>query len=163
MLAVVPGSLPLILCFSKLFNVIKDHEALVDEFCLEITRCVLGSLKLCHNSLEFSQEVIDNCEELLSVVKKQILKSSNVLMRENHQRSVHITLHHFLDFLFSKFTSIETVYRHECMKLWAGLVTQLPKKSPIQQWILSRYVPKLGQKPMYWSLTRISFSKRGGQ
>ena len=49
---------------------IKDHETLVDEFCLEITRCVLGSLKLCHNSLEFSQEVIDNCEELLSVVKK---------------------------------------------------------------------------------------------
>ena len=45
-----------VLCFSKLFNVIKDHETLVDEFCLEITRCVLGSLKLCHNSLEFSQE-----------------------------------------------------------------------------------------------------------
>ena len=69
-----------VLCFSKLFNVIKDHENLVDEFCLEITRCVLGSLKLCHNSLEFSQEVIDNCEELLSVVKKQIIKSSKTLM-----------------------------------------------------------------------------------
>ena len=38
----------------ELFNVIKDHESLVDEFCLEITRCVLGSLKMCHNSLEFS-------------------------------------------------------------------------------------------------------------
>ena len=49
------------------------------------------------------------------------------------------------------------------MKLWAGLVTQLPKKSPIQQWILSRYVPEKGQKPMYWNLARISFAKRGGQ
>ena len=120
-----------VLCFSKLFNVINDHETLVDEFCLEITRCVLGSLKLCHNSLEFSQEVIDNCEELLSVVKKQIIKSSKTLMQPNQQRSVHTSLHHFLDFLFSKFTSIETVYRHECMKLWAGLVSQIHGNSPV--------------------------------
>jgi hypothetical protein len=58
-----------VLCFSKLFAVIKDHEALVDEFCLEISLCVLASLKMCHNSIEFSQEVIENCSELLQVVK----------------------------------------------------------------------------------------------
>ena len=56
---------------------------MVDEYCMEITRCVLISLKMCHNSLEFCQEVIDNCAELLSVVKAQILKSAPVLMQSN--------------------------------------------------------------------------------
>jgi len=50
-----------VLCFSKIFTVIKDYNPLVDQFTLEITRCVLGSLKMCHNTIEFSQEVIDNC------------------------------------------------------------------------------------------------------
>ena len=58
-----------VLCFSKIFEVIQEHGNLVDEYCMEITRCVLISLKMCHNSLEFCQEVIDNCAELLSVVK----------------------------------------------------------------------------------------------
>lgn len=59
-----------VLCFSKIFAVIKDQSLLIDQFCLEITRCVLGSLKMCHNSLEFSQEVIDNCSQLLKVIEK---------------------------------------------------------------------------------------------
>ena len=121
-----------VLCFSKIFEVIQLHENLVDEYCLEITRCVLISLKMCHNSLEFSQEVIENCAELLSVVKVQILRSSQLLTQPNAQRSVHTSLHEFVDFLFSKSTSIETVYRQECMKLWQGLVTQLPSSSSNQ-------------------------------
>lgn len=44
-------------------------------------------------------------------------------MKPNPQRSVHASLPEFLDFLFQKSTSIETVYRQECMKLWQGLVT----------------------------------------
>ena len=148
---------------------IQLHPNLVDEYCLEITRCVLISLKMCHNSLEFCQEVIDNCAELLSVVKAQILKSAPVLMQSNTQRSVHASLPEFLDFLFSKSTSVETVYRQECMKLWKGLVTQLPLPGSssnqlvgIKDWILSRYMPGKKQSRskaplLFWSITEINF------
>lgn len=43
-----------VLCFSKIFSIIRDFDPLTDRFCLEIAHCVLGSLKMCHNSLEFS-------------------------------------------------------------------------------------------------------------
>jgi len=42
-----------VLCFTKIFEVIKDYDPLINTFCLEIARCVLASLKMCHNSLEF--------------------------------------------------------------------------------------------------------------
>ena len=42
-----------VLCFTKIFDVIKSFDPLMDRFCLEIARCVLSSLKMCHNSLEF--------------------------------------------------------------------------------------------------------------
>ena len=43
-----------VLCFSKIFLMIRDHEALVDRFSMEIAHCIIGTLKMCHNSLEFS-------------------------------------------------------------------------------------------------------------
>lgn len=54
-----------VLCFSRIFIVIKDHEALVDKFCLSISSSVLCCLKMCHNTAEMSQEVIEQCKELL--------------------------------------------------------------------------------------------------
>ena len=78
-----------VLCFSKIFMVIKDFDPLIDRFCLEIARCVLGSLKMCHNSVEFSKEVIENCSELLSVIKSLIIKKIEILCAVNPQRSVH--------------------------------------------------------------------------
>jgi hypothetical protein len=88
---------------------------------------VLGSLKMCHNSLEFSQEVIDNCSQLLKVIERQITAKFAILLEPNAARSLHASLYEFLDFIFSKFVSVETVYRHECMALWEGLVTALPQ------------------------------------
>jgi hypothetical protein len=78
-----------VLCFSKIFMVIKDFDSLIDRFCLEIARCVLGSLKMCHNSIEFSKEVIENCSELLSVIQSLIIKKIDILCTVNPQRSVH--------------------------------------------------------------------------
>lgn len=57
-----------VLCFSKVLSVIRDFDPLIDKFLLEIARCVLSSLKQCHNSLEFSQDVIENCSELLQQI-----------------------------------------------------------------------------------------------
>ena len=111
-----------VLCFSKLFAVIQEQPSLVPEFVMEISRCVLGSLKMCHNSLEFSGEVVSNCSNLLEVLQRQICKHMNVLLQPSISRPVHTTLYSFLDFLFSKSTSIETVYRSESLKLWTGLV-----------------------------------------
>ena len=54
------------MCFSKIINVVKDYDTLIDRFLLEIARCVLSSLKMCHNSLELSQDVM---EKLLSFVE----------------------------------------------------------------------------------------------
>lgn len=65
---------------------IKDYDPLVDQFILEITRCVLGSLKMCHNTLEFSQEVIDNCSQLLKVIEKQIGNKFAILLEPNPAR-----------------------------------------------------------------------------
>ena len=57
-----------VLCFSKIVMVVKDYDSLIDRFLLEISRCVLISLKQCHNSLEFSQDVIENCGEILCLI-----------------------------------------------------------------------------------------------
>ena len=43
-----------VLCFSKIFSIIREHDSLIDRFSIEIAHNVLGSLKMCHNSLEFS-------------------------------------------------------------------------------------------------------------
>lgn len=129
-----------VLCFSKIFMVIKDFDPLIDRFCLEIARCVLGSLKMCHNSSEFSREVIENCSDLLSVIQKLIISKTDILCVVNPARSVHQSLYEFLDFLFSRFTSIETVYRSESIKLWEGLVSQM--KLNVKTMILQKYIPE---------------------
>ena len=143
-----------VLCFSKILFVIKDFESLVDRFCLDIARNVLSSLKMCHNSLEFSQDVIENCSALLKYIQELIVKNIDLLLRDNEQRAVHISLNGFLDFLFARFTSVETVYRRESMKLWEGLIINLPKKTPIKMWVLAKYVPQPGEKSL-WNFSPI--------
>lgn len=46
-----------------------------------------------------------------------------------------MSLYEFLDFLFSKFTAVETVFRREAVKLWEGLVLSLPKRLQIKSLI----------------------------
>jgi len=77
---------------------------------------------MCHNSLELSQDVMENCSALLKFIQKLIEAKANILFVKNEERSVHSDLHEFLDFLFSKFTAVETVFRREAIKLWEGLV-----------------------------------------
>ncbi len=43
-----------VLCFNKIFSIIREFDPLIDRFCLEIAHSVLASLKMCHNSIEFS-------------------------------------------------------------------------------------------------------------
>jgi PIN domain nuclease of toxin-antitoxin system len=43
-----------VLCFNKIFSVLREFDPLVDKFCMEITHHVLASLKMCHNAREFS-------------------------------------------------------------------------------------------------------------
>lgn len=69
-----------VLCFNKIFAIIREFDPLVDRFCMEIAHSVLGSLKMCHNSLEFSQEVIDNCTRLLDKIQKVMVRKSALLM-----------------------------------------------------------------------------------
>jgi len=38
---------------------------------------------MCHNSLDFSQEVIDNCSQLLKVIEKQIIAKISILLEPN--------------------------------------------------------------------------------
>ena len=75
-----------VLCFSKVFAVIREQDPLVDRFALEIAHCVLGSLKMCHNSLEFSQEVIDGCGTLLDKVTKVVTRKAALLLQPNPKR-----------------------------------------------------------------------------
>ena len=43
-----------VLSFSKIFTVIREFDSLLDRYTLEMAHCVLSSLKMCHNNLEFS-------------------------------------------------------------------------------------------------------------
>lgn len=72
-----------VLCLSKILMVVREFDALIDRFCLEIARCVLSSLKQCHNSFEFSQDVIENCSELLQQIQKLIISKADILFKEN--------------------------------------------------------------------------------
>jgi len=84
--------------------------------------------------------VIENCSALLKQIQDLIIKKMDLLKRENSKRSVHTSLNQFLDFLFARFTAVETVYRRESVKLWEGLITPLGKNA-IQKTILTKYVP----------------------
>lgn len=70
-----------------------------------------------------------------------------------------MSLYEFLDFTFSKFTAIETVFRREAIKLWEGLVLNLPKRLQIKSLILTKYVPETGQKAVFWNIQIIQFSE----
>ena len=48
-----------VLCFNKIFGIIRVYEPLVDRFCLEICYSVISSLKLCYDKMEQSYEVIE--------------------------------------------------------------------------------------------------------
>lgn len=152
-----------VLCFNKIFTIIRDFDALIDRFCLEITHCVLGSLKMCHNSIEFSQEVIDNCTQLLNKIQKVMIKKTSILMLKNDKRSIHPTIFTFILYLFEKFTSVETVCRRESIKLWEALVKNLtPKNSDgmpdnPRTWVLE-YNPRVrGDKSIFRRLQKIQF------
>jgi hypothetical protein len=144
-----------VLCFNKIFSVIREFDPLVDRFCLEIAHCVLGSLKMCHNSLEFSQEVIDNSSKLLDKIQKVMIRKAHLLMQPNPKRSIHPSIYTFIIYVFEKFTAVETVCRKECMKLWEGLVRNLPPKNlekmpdDPKNWIAEYYINKRGDRSIF--------------
>jgi hypothetical protein len=154
-----------VLCFSKIFSIIRDKDSLIDRFCLQIAQCVLASLKMCHNSLEFSQEVVDNCVKLLDKIQKVMTRKTAILMESNPKRSIHQNLFVFIQYLFEKFTSVETVCRRECMKLWEGLVKNLPPKNAENvpdnpRAYALEYHPKLrGERSLFRRLAAIKFGE----
>ena len=76
-------------------------------------------------------------------------------MKPNPKRSVHTTIFTFVLFLFEKFTSVETVCRRESMKLWEGLVRNLPPKNDENMpdnprtWILEYNPRARGEKSIF--------------
>ena len=54
-----------VLCFNRVFSVIREHDPLVDRFCLEICHSITTSLKLCYEKDELSHEVIDTVKALI--------------------------------------------------------------------------------------------------
>ena len=53
-------------------------------------------------------------------------------MVENPQRPVCQSLGSFLDTVFNGFSAVEMVYRRESMKLWEGLVREIPSRATMQ-------------------------------
>ncbi|CDW71353.1 dna-dependent protein kinase catalytic subunit [Stylonychia lemnae] len=152
-----------VLCFSKIFSVIREHDPLIDRFCMEIAHNVLGSLKMCHNSIEFSQEVIDNCIMMLEKVSKVVQRKISILMNVNPKRSIHQSVFTFILYLFEKFVAIETVCRRESMKLWEAIVRCIPPTNienmpdnPVK-WIFSYYLQRRGEKAIFKRFAKISF------
>ena len=69
-----------VLCFNKIFAVIREFDALVDRFSLEICYSVLQSLKMCYDQLEQSHEVIETSRQLIPKIEKVILKKWSMLL-----------------------------------------------------------------------------------
>ena len=72
-----------VLCFNKIFSIIREFDPLVDRFCLEICYSVLSSLKMCYDKMELSHEVIDTSVKLLPKIEKVILRKSQMLIQKN--------------------------------------------------------------------------------
>ena len=54
-----------VLCFNKIFGVLREHDPLISTFCLEICYSILMSLQKCYDQPEQSHEVIQNCKLIL--------------------------------------------------------------------------------------------------
>jgi hypothetical protein len=69
-----------VLCFNKIFAVIREFDPLVDRFCLDICHSVLQSLKICYDQLEQSHEVIETCRQLIPKIEKVMLRKWSMLL-----------------------------------------------------------------------------------
>ncbi len=111
-----------ILCFSKLMPIIREENALIDTFVLEIADCVLANLKAsAQHSIGgvAALNVNDKAKELLARLKRIILQKVPMLLQENERRNIHESLKEFLQFLLVKATSaIESSLRTEAQLLW---------------------------------------------
>ncbi len=92
-----------------------------------------------------------------------MVKKSALLMQPNPKRSIHPDLFSFIKYLFEKFASVETVCRRECMKLWEGLVRNIPPKNSENMpdnprtFIIDFYVKVRGDKSLFKRLQEINF------
>ena len=111
-----------ILCFSKLVPIIREENALIDTFVLEIADCVLANLKASSQHTiggVAALNVSDQAKELLARLKRIILQKTNLLLKDNDKRNIHDSLKEFLDFLILKSTcAIEGNLRIESQQLW---------------------------------------------
>ena len=112
-----------VLCFNKIFVVIREFDPLVDRFCLEICYQVLTSLKMCYEKMELSHEVIETSQALIPKIQKVILRKWQILLAKNENRGVVPDLQTLLMYLFERFKAHETVSRREATRLWEALVT----------------------------------------
>jgi DNA-dependent protein kinase catalytic subunit len=136
-----------VLCFNKVFAVIRESDPLVDRFCLEICYSVLQSLKMCYDQQEQAREVIEAGAKLLPKIEKVILRKWPLLLQANSARGIVPDLQTLLLFAFERFKSFETVYRREATRLWENLVTRSPPSAnpktrmptELKAWIKEHY------------------------
>lgn len=78
---------------------------------------------------------------------------------------MHPHLFFFVNYLFEKFTSVETVSRRESMKLWEAIVKNLPPKNAENmpdnpsKWITEYYPASRVEKNIFTKLSQLSFSE----
>lgn len=134
-----------VLCFNKIFSVIREFDPLIDRFCLEICFSVLSSLKMSYEKMELSHEVIETSVLLIPKIEKVILKKWNMLVQQNDKRIIFPDLQTMMIYIFEKFKSFETIYRRESIKLWENLVTKGPPSANLKipndykRWIRDYY------------------------
>lgn len=154
-----------VLCFNKIWAVIREFDPLVDRFCLEICYSVLQSLKMCYDQLEQSHEVIETSTLLLPKIQKVILKKWSMLLQTNSSRGIVPDLQTMLLFTFERFKSFETVYRREAIKLWESLVAQSPPSAnpktripnDFKSWITEYYCTVRRERSILRQLQEIDF------
>ena len=139
------------LTFNKLYRILREEEALVDTFIIEITLHALLSLKLAAAD-DPELGTIQQSVELLGHMKKIIAKKANTLLKPSRDRKTVTTksfrnenedaeietLHDFVDWVFDETARKESDYSHQCMELFSEFVRLLSERSNPAEWVKQR-------------------------
>ena len=106
-----------VLCFDKLFRFLRNEQALVDLYVMDITISLLAALRLAEASL---------CEttarHLVDMIDKTIRHFRPTLSQSNEKRLGQKSFAEFADRLFEKVSASEELCRLSAQQLWVATV-----------------------------------------
>ena len=126
-----------VLCFDKLLKSLRNEQALVDLYIMDITNSLLNALRLAEQSLceATAKHLIDTIEKVIKYFRK-------TLIIPNDKRSGQKSFEEFTAKLFEKVSTSEDLCRHSAQQLWV-VAAEDPNPSA---WLHARLAKAQGNK-----------------